>query len=155
MKEVFKQSPNISKVSIKPEGIVLHHSGGSYEGGVSWCLNPQSGVSYHAIVDTNGDKTILAKDTQRAWHAGKSSFKGRTDCNSFMLGISVSGDTNNRNLTKEEIESVACWCINKMLIWNFGIEDITTHIEVSPGRKNDVSKEAEIQIKNRIKELTQ
>lgn len=153
MKEKFKQSPNISAKSIKPEGIILHHTAGSYEGSVSWCLDSKSNVSYHAIVDLNGDKTVLAKDTQRAWHAGKSSFKGKADCNSFMLGIAVSGDTNKRELTEEEIESMTCWCINKMLIWDFGIEDITTHREVSPGRKNDVDKRAEEKIKQRILEL--
>lgn len=153
MKTEIKQTPNVSSRKIKPEGIILHHTAGSYEGSVSWCLNPDSNVSYHAIVNTNGDKTILAEDTQRAWHAGKSTFNGKNDCNSFMLGIAVSGDTNKRELTNEEIESVACWCTNKMSIWNFGIEQITTHREVSPGRKNDVDVRAEKAIKNRIKEL--
>lgn len=153
MKTEVKQTPNISAKRIQPEGIVLHHTAGSYQGSVSWCMNPQSKVSYHAIVDTNGDKTILAEDTHRTWHAGKSSFKGRSNCNDFLLGISVTGDTNKRELTKEEIESVACWCVNKMLIWGFGLEDITTHMEISPGRKNDVDERAEKAIKDRIKEL--
>lgn len=153
MKTEIKQTPNISSRKIKPEGIILHHTAGSYEGSVSWCLNPKSKVSYHTIVNTNGDKTILAEDTQRTWHAGKSSFKGKSDCNSFMLGIAVSGDTNKRELTEEEIESVACWCMNKMSIWDFDLEQITTHREVSPGRKNDVDFRAEKRIKNKIKEL--
>jgi AmpD protein len=150
MKTVFKQSLNISQRAIFPEGIVLHHTAGSYEGSVNWCLNPNSQVSYHCIVDINGDRTILAKDNQRAWHAGKSIFRGRSDCNSFMLGIAVSGDTNTRELTQKEIESVACWCIDKMQLYGFGIEMITTHREISPGRKNDVDLRAEFAIRNYI-----
>lgn len=153
MKSEFKQSPNVSAKAITPKGIILHHTAGSYTGSVSWCLNPQSQVSYHCIVNTNGDRTELAKDTQRAWHAGKSSFKGQTDCNSFMLGIAVSGDTSVRELTKEELESVAQWSVEKMKLYNFGIGDITSHRVVSPGRKIDVSMKAQNEIICRIHEL--
>jgi len=128
----------------------LHHSAGSYLGSVSWCLDPKSKVSYHCIVDLNGDRTVLAKDNQRAWHAGKSSFKGKSDCNSFMLGISVSGDTNTRRLTDFEIDSVAEWCVSKMRSLNINFDNITTHREISPGRKSDVSIQAEKAIKDKI-----
>ena len=148
--EIFKQTQNISKNTIKPIGIVLHHSAGSYLGSVSWCLDPKSKVSYHCIVDLNGDRTVLAKDNQRAWHAGKSSFKGKSDCNSFMLGISVSGDTNTRRLTDFEIDSVAEWCVSKMRSLNINFDNITTHREISPGRKSDVSIQAEKAIKDKI-----
>jgi N-acetyl-anhydromuramyl-L-alanine amidase AmpD len=150
MKETFKQSPNISQRAIFPEGIVLHHTAGSYAGSVNWCLNPNSQVSYHCIVDTNGDRTILSKDNQRAWHAGVSSFRGRSNCNDFLLGIAVSLDTNTRELTPQEIESVACWCIDKMQLYGFGIEMITTHREISAPRKNDVDLRAEFAIRNFI-----
>lgn len=148
--ETVKQSPNISKKKIVPKGIILHHTSGSYLGSVNWCLDPKSKVTYHCIVDLNGDRTILAKDNDRAWHAGKSSFKGINDCNSFMLGIAVSGDTNKRRLTDFEIESVAKWCVSKMKLHNISIEWVTSHRVVSPVRKNDVSIEAEKQIKESI-----
>jgi N-acetyl-anhydromuramyl-L-alanine amidase AmpD len=154
MRITNRQTPNISRsISIKPEGIILHHTGGSYTGAVSWCLNTTSQVSYHCIVDTNGDRTILAQDNQRAWHAGRSTFKGKSDCNSFMLGVAVSGDTGSRKMTDQEIESVARWCIDKMNLHKFGIDMITTHAIVSPGRKNDVSQIAERQIKSKIQEI--
>ena len=40
-----------------------------------------------------------------------------------------------------------------MKLYGFGLDKVTTHREVSPGRKNDVSIEAETQIKNKIQEL--
>ena len=43
--EVFKPSPNVSSSRIKPEGVVLHHSSGSYGGSVSWILKDVSNVS--------------------------------------------------------------------------------------------------------------
>ena len=150
MTETFKQSPNISPRPIAPKGIVLHHTAGSYIGSVNWCLDPQSKVSYHCIVDLNGNRTYLAKDTQRAWHAGVSTFKGRSNCNDFLLGIAVSLDTTTRELTEAEIESVACWCIDKMNQYGFGIDMITTHRDISPGRKNDVDVRAEKAIREKI-----
>jgi len=154
MTEVFKQTPNISKGRvIKPEGIILHHTDGGYKGSVNHCLQAQNKVSYHCIVDLNGDRTILATDTQRAWHAGKSTFKGKSDCNSFMLGIAVSGDTNSRELTNEEAKSVAKWCVDKMKLHGFGLNEVTTHAVVSPGRKTDISDKAYDRIMFEIREI--
>ena len=149
----YKQTPNVSARKIYPKGIILHHTAGSYKGSVNWVLQSRSKVSYHCIVDTNGDRTVLAEDNQRAWHAGRSSFKGRSDCNSFMLGIAVSGDTNTRELTDKEAKSVALWCVDKMKIHGFGLNEITTHAKVSPGRKNDVDERAYNTIMHEIRDI--
>jgi N-acetyl-anhydromuramyl-L-alanine amidase AmpD len=151
--ETFRQSPNISRQTITPKGIVLHHTVGSYNGSVEWCLNPASKVSYHCIVNTDGTRTVLALDNQRAWHAGVSSFKGQSNCNDFMLGVAVSGNTNQRVLTQQEINSVAQWCVSKMKQHNIPLDMITTHATISPGRKNDVDSRAFKAIIDKIKEL--
>ena len=147
------KTPNISKSKIKPRGIVLHHTAGSFRGSLAWCLDPKSKVSYHSLVDLEGRRCDIAEDTDRVWANGKSTFRGLNDCNSFMLSIAVSEDTNKRILNKEEIETVAMWCLGKMRKWKFDINWITTHREISPGRKNDVDDRAEKAIKDRIKEL--
>jgi AmpD protein len=151
MRKTILQTPNISKgVKIRPIGIVLHHTAGSYNGSVSWCMNAKSKVAYHIIVNTNGDYTQLADDTQRVWANGVSSFKGRSNCNNFMISISVSGDTYNRDLTIGEINTVALLCIEKMKKWNFGIDMVTTHRHISPSRKTDINPISEKQILNQI-----
>ncbi len=143
--EVFKASPNISYNTIQPEGVVLHHSYGSYKGGVSWILNDASNVSYHVLIDTDGSRTVFAKDTQRAWHAGRSSFNGRPGCNNFMLGLAFSGDTTSRELTQAEIDSAVEYLLPRFERWGWpkDLSTITTHKEVSPGRKEDVDSRAE------------
>ena len=151
-KEVFRHSPNSSR-TMKPEGIVLHHTAGGYSGSVAWCLNAKAKVSYHCIVNTTGERTVLVADNVRAWHAGVSSFKGKANCNNFLLGIAVSGNTNERELTEQEIESVAEWCIRKMKAYGFGLDQITTHREIAPKRKTDVDTRAEKAIKSRILEM--
>lgn len=152
MKIIVKISPN-SSAGMNPQGICLHHTGGSYSGAVAWCMNPKSKVSYHVIVNTDGNATQLVADNRRAWHAGVSSFKGLNNCNTFLLGISVSGDTTKRELTAQEINTVAHWCAEKMKQYNFGIEMITTHRYIAPRRKNDVDARAEKAIKSRINQI--
>ncbi len=143
--EVFKASPNVSYSTIRPEGVVLHHSYGSYNGGVSWILNDESNVSYHVLINTNGERTVFAKDTQRAWHAGKSAFKGKSGCNGFMLGLAFSGDTEERELTQKEIDSAVEFLLPRFERWGWpkDLSTITTHRDVSPGRKVDVDSRAE------------
>jgi len=141
----FKPTPHKRGI-ITPQGIVLHHSGGSYLGGVEWILNPISKVSYHYLINIDGRGTQSALPTERTWHAGVSSFNGRRNCNDFMIGIAVSGDTTKRILTVEEIEAVGNLCIELMKKYNFGVDSITTHAEISPGRKNDVDPRAKKEI---------
>ena len=151
--EFYKASPNISYSTIQPEGVVLHHSYGSYKGGVSWILNDASNVSYHVLINTDGERTVFAKDTQRAWHAGNSSFNGRSGCNGFMLGLAFTNDTNDRELTQAEIDSAVEFLLPRFERWGWpkDLSTVTTHRDVSPGRKNDVDSRAEEAILNALK----
>lgn len=151
--EVFKATPNVSYSTIQPEGVILHHSYGSHDGSVSWILKEVSKVSYHCIIDTDGSRTVFAKDTQRAWHAGHSTFNGRKGCNGFMIGLAFSGDTNSRELTKAEVDSAVEFLLPRFERWGWpkDLSTITTHRDVSPNRKVDVDIRAEEVIMKALK----
>ena len=151
--EVYKASPNVSSSRIVPEGVVLHHSSGSYNGSVSWILQDRSNVSYHCIINTDGSRTSFAEDDRRCWHAGKSRFKGRGGCNGFLLGLAFSGNTKTRELNEDEIASAVEWLLPRFDKWDWptDLSTVTTHKEVSPGRKDDVDSRAEQAILKALK----
>jgi N-acetyl-anhydromuramyl-L-alanine amidase AmpD len=136
--ETRTKTPNVSAKAIVPKAIVLHHSGGSYAGGVSWIKNPASRVSYHCLVAPDGRRTVFANPEQRTWHAGKSTWRGRGDLNSWSVGASFAGDTNKELLTPDAMESMAQYLEPIMRQYNLTLHDITDHRTVSPGRKDDL-----------------
>jgi N-acetyl-anhydromuramyl-L-alanine amidase AmpD len=139
-KEVYKQTPNFSKGRvIIPKAVVLHHTSGGYKGSVEWCLNPDSMVSYHCIIKRDGERTVLASDNERTWHAGKSYWRNKPDLNSWSLGVSFEGDTYKEPLSKEMIESAIEYLVPRMKKLSLTIKDVTDHRTVSPNRKNDLN----------------
>jgi N-acetyl-anhydromuramyl-L-alanine amidase AmpD len=136
--ETFLQSPNVSQRVIRPELIVVHHTDGSYLGSVAWCRNPASKVSYHCIIARDGRRTVLAKPTQRAWHAGVSSWKGRRDVNSFSHGVAFSGNTYTDPLEPDAIESFLEYVIPLMKSYGISADQFTDHRTIAPSRKVDI-----------------
>ena len=136
--EARVNTPNVSARTIRPEAVVLHHSGGSYAGGVSWIKNPSSRVSYHCLVAPDGARTVFANPTQRTWHAGKSSWRGRGDLNSWSVGASWAGDTYKEPLTPPAMASMAEYLIPLMQKYGWKLTDVTDHRTVAPTRKTDL-----------------
>jgi len=138
--EKILNSPNVTKGRrITPKAIVLHHTAGSYQGSVAWCLNPASKVSYHCIVAKDGRRSTLADPDERAWHAGVSSWRGRRDLNRWSVGAAFEGDTNTRQLGEAEMASMAEYLVPLMRKYGLTLADVTDHRTVSPGRKDDLN----------------
>jgi N-acetyl-anhydromuramyl-L-alanine amidase AmpD len=138
--EKLLNSPNVSKGKrIKPKAIVLHHTSGSYGGSVAWCMNPASRVSYHCIVAKDGRRSTLADPDEKAWHAGRSEWRGRRDLNSWSIGAAFEGDTYKRPLNEDEMASMAEYLEPLMKLYRLTLDDVTDHRTVSPGRKDDLA----------------
>lgn len=93
------RSPNqeLGRRNHKIEGFVIHITEGSYESAVNWCMDPKSQVSYHFIVNRQGDVNCLVLPENTAWHAGK--VKNPTaeiitpgsNPNLYTIGIALAG----------------------------------------------------------------
>ena len=74
---------------LEPTLIVLHDTAGRLAKGssVAWLCNPKAKASAHLVVERDGSVTQLAEfDPPVAWHAGQSSWRGRSGCNAFAIG---------------------------------------------------------------------
>ncbi|HEY9897804.1 MAG TPA: N-acetylmuramoyl-L-alanine amidase [Pantanalinema sp.] len=121
--------------------VVLHHTaGGTLESNASFFQNASAEVSSHYIVGKDGRIVQSVADGKRAWHAGKSEFKGRDDVNDFSLGIEIvntgsGSDPFTEAQYKSIIDLVAWMCQT----YDVPLDRVTGHKDVAlpRGRKND------------------
>ena len=144
-------TPNKGRASIKPEAVVLHHSDGSYRGGVAWIADPKSKVSYHVLISRDGRRTVFANDTDRCWHAGVSSWQGRRDLNSWSLGVAWEGNTYELPLGEDAMASAIEYLVPRMKKWGIPMNVVVTHQQVAPTRKTDISPADAARFKTRLK----
>jgi N-acetyl-anhydromuramoyl-L-alanine amidase len=91
-------------------------------------------VSSHFLIRRGGEVVQFVPPERRAWHAGASSWRGRSRCNDFSIGIELEG-------TDEDVftdAQYAALCgLLKHLQKKFPLRDIAAHSDVAPGRKTD------------------
>lgn len=59
--------PNVGGPMTQQRGVVLHIAQGSYQGTISWQMNPASQVSSHFIVSKKGEITQMVDTAYTAW----------------------------------------------------------------------------------------
>jgi len=149
-KETVKLSPQTNGVysqKIIPKAIIVHSTEGAYLGSIDWTskiINPKTGkrlyASYHCIIARDGRRTVTNLDDNRAFHAGASSFKGRSSLNGWSIGVAWERNTYNEPLQDAAIESAIEYIVPIMKKWNIPIEMVTDHrtIATPKGRKSDI-----------------
>jgi AmpD protein len=94
-------------------------------------------VSSHLCIARDGALTQYVSFNERAWHAGASSYGGRSACNDFSIGIELEGaDTvaYEREQYRALAEAVAALCASYPTL---STERIAGHSDIAPGRKTD------------------
>lgn len=94
-------------------------------------------VSAHCLVDREGEVTQFVSFQDRAWHAGQSSFAGRSDCNDFSIGIELEG-ADLTPYTDAQYHSLAQ--TTRLLLRQYPDltrERIVGHSDIAPARKTD------------------
>lgn len=131
----YKQSPNYNRnMTIDPEIIVIHYTGTpGLASPLAWLTEAGSGVSSHLLISTEGVVWQLLPFNRRAWHAGQSEYDGRTDVNSFSIGIENVGI--GAAWPEKQVETIRLVC---QALWDaYNLVDIVGHEDVAPGRKVD------------------
>jgi len=93
-------------------------------------------VSAHVVIGRQGDVYQTVGFDQRAWHAGQSSFLGRSACNDFSIGIELIGPEEGP-FTDPQYEILGAMC--RALCAEYAIPNthIVGHRDIAPGRKVD------------------
>jgi len=83
-------SPNFDARELPISMIVLHYTGmESAQAAIDRLRDPEAKVSAHYLVDEDGSILRLVDERHRAWHAGRSHWRGVTDVNSASIGIEI------------------------------------------------------------------
>lgn len=88
----WRESPNQGGklVGGRPDAIIIHYTAGSSaESAVRALSNPAKKVSAHLVVGQEGEIYQLVPFDTEAWHAGRSSWNGRSGYNRYSVGIEI------------------------------------------------------------------
>ncbi|MFZ9298898.1 MAG: 1,6-anhydro-N-acetylmuramyl-L-alanine amidase AmpD [Hylemonella sp.] len=91
-------------------------------------------VSSHFFICRNGELWQFVSCDARAWHAGASHYRGRTNCNDDSIGIELEG-IEGGPFENEQYETLSGLCA--ALATRYPVQHIAGHEHVAPGRKAD------------------
>lgn len=91
-------------------------------------------VSSHFYIRRNGELWQFVSTTDRAWHAGHSSFSGRDNCNDFSIGVELEGIEGGL-FESRQYETLGSLCA--ALAQRHPVHWVAGHEHIAPGRKID------------------
>jgi len=94
-------------------------------------------VAPHILVRRTGEIIQFVSCLRRAWHAGRSSWRGRVECNDYSVGIELEGTD---DTPYEEAQYDALARVLSALLEAYpalGEDALAGHSDVAPGRKTD------------------
>jgi N-acetylmuramoyl-L-alanine amidase len=127
----FNERPENTKI----DTIVIHYT--EKKDDITWHLEAlELKVSAHYLINRDGKIFSVVPDHLRAFHAGKSFWRGKEKVNDFSIGIELD------NNGKEEFSSAlmsSLISLCKELIYKHPIDpfNIIAHSDIAPGRKSD------------------
>lgn len=91
-------------------------------------------VSSHFLVRRDGQIVQFVPCCKRAWHAGASTWGGRSRCNDFSIGVELEG-SDFEPYTERQYDALAR--LTRYLKRAYPIRDIAGHSDIAPERKTD------------------
>lgn len=94
-------------------------------------------VSSHLLIRRDGSPVQFVSLLDRAWHAGRSCFRGQEECNDFSIGIELEG-ADDIPYTDAQYQTLTHLSQMIMTAWpEITADRITGHSDIAPGRKTD------------------
>jgi len=136
-------SPNWNERQLPVSMVVLHYTGmPTAEEALERLTdgahpNP---VSAHYLVEEDGRVHRLVREDRRAWHAGKSYWRGITDINSASVGIELVNPGHEfgyRPFPDAQMEALLPLLADIVQRWDVPRANVVGHSDVAPARKDD------------------
>ena len=134
-------SPNFDERQLPVSMIVLHYTGmPDAAGALQRLTSPEAKVSSHYLVAEDGQVVRLVAEEKRAWHAGKSYWRGVTDVNSASVGIEIVNPGHEfgyRPFPDEQIAALIPLVADIKDRHGVGRGNVVGHSDIAPARKED------------------
>lgn len=134
-------SPNFDARQAPPNMIVMHYTGmKTGEAALTQLRTPEKKVSSHYMVEEDGRIFRLVPEERRAWHAGRSFWKGETGLNHVSIGIEIVNPGHEfgyRPFPEAQIAAVIALTTDIRTRWDVSNDRIIGHSDIAPDRKVD------------------
>jgi N-acetylmuramoyl-L-alanine amidase len=141
MTPIERPSPNFDVRKLPVQMIVLHYTGmESATAAIERLADPAAKVSAHWVVTEDGQVVRMVDEAHRAWHAGKSWWRGVTDVNSTSIGIEIVNPGHEFGYRPfPEAQMAAVEALVAAAVQRYGIlpANVVGHSDVAPARKED------------------
>ena len=121
--------------------VLLHYTGmQTGEAALARLRDAEAKVSAHYLIEEDGRAFSLVDERRRAWHAGKSFWKGETDINAVSIGIEIVNPGHEwgyRAFPDAQITAVIDLLDEIRSRWTVPEVRILGHSDVAPDRKED------------------
>jgi N-acetylmuramoyl-L-alanine amidase len=140
---VEQPSPNRAPrpAGLGVDTLVLHYTGmADAETAVARLCDPAAKVSAHYVVLEDGTVLRLVDETEVAWHAGISAWRGRQGLNATSIGIEIVNRGHDFDLPAyppRQIDAVIDLARGIVGRWGIPPTGVVGHSDVAPMRKRD------------------
>jgi len=140
---ILRPSPNFEP---RPEGtvidmLVMHYTGmTSGAEALERLIDPSAKVSAHYMIDEDGTIYSLVSEEMRAWHAGLSFWRGKTDINSRSIGIELVNPGHEfgyRPFPKAQMDALIPLARSILSAHPIPPRNVVAHSDIAPTRKDD------------------
>lgn len=138
---IEKPSPNFDDRKLPVSMLVLHYTGmPDAPSAIDWLANPESKVSAHYVVTEEGRVVHMVDEARRAWHAGRSYWRGISDVNSASIGIEIVNPGHEwgyRAFPDAQIGALIPLVYDIVTRHRITRGNVVGHSDVAPSRKQD------------------
>ncbi|MBR0551894.1 N-acetylmuramoyl-L-alanine amidase [Stakelama marina] len=141
MQIIDTPSPNFDDRSLPVSMLVLHYTGmQDAESAIARLTDAEAKVSAHYLVAEDGTVLRMVDEDKRAWHAGRSHWRGISDVNSASVGIEIVNPGHEfgyRPFPPEQISALIPLVSDIVERHEITRGNVVGHSDVAPARKQD------------------